>query len=901
MMGHTRDIMGNISDLTLQGTQNFLATARVSARLTNNLIASNILNADKNGIKKLEQYFFDQLELYPQFAGIYLATPNGNFYYVSRNSSKSPDGYRTKIIRHGGSSRQTRLIWRDKNMKIILEEFDNNDTYDPRKRPWYIKAAQKKQIIWTDPYIFFTSRQPGITTAIPVYNAKKKIKAIVGVDIQLNVLSEFISRLKVGKTGLAFMINNNKEVIAFPDPAQLKYEDGKKSGSIRLPKISEINNKLCEKAYNSINWEKHKKDTLTNPVFSSFSFENKKYFTMFTKVPGPKLSWMIGLFIPEDDYFSEINKNQKKNQALSLIISIFATIAGLIMATSITRPISELDCEVQSIKNNNYRSMPKIKSNFVEIQRIISTFYGMKKAIISYKKELIKKEKIHKIITNTANDAIIMADKKGNIFYWNMAAENIFGYTKAEAAKKTIFSMIIPKKDHESAFARLSKFLSGDIKDSLKSNIEITTINKTGKKIPTEISIARIKIENSLYAIAIIRDITIRKQVEAEKINIIEKLKQSQKMESIGTLAGGIAHDFNNLLFPIMGNTEILMIETPDNNPLQENLEEIMAATTRASELAQQILTFARPKSYKAKSISLYPVIQEALKLFKSGLPEFIQLKQKLEKDCGMVKADPTSIHQIIMNLLTNAHHAMENNSKGTIIIELKKIMISEPDQIVPELKSGEYAFLSIADSGTGIDKNIIDKIFDPFFTTKGKGKGTGLGLSIVHGIVNSINGAIKVFSEPGQGTEFQIFLPLSKKPLETEKFQVNKVLKTGNEKILLIDDEESIIKMEKMMLERIGYTVTSFMDSNEALKAFSSAPENFDVVISDMSMPIMSGDILAKEIKKIRGDIPIILCTGFKDGISMQKTKTTEFTGILQKPVTMEKIAQKIREVLDG
>ena len=900
MLRHTKDIMKNISDLTLQETQNFFSIARGSAHLTKRLISSKVVHTDDDNIEQLEQYFFDQLQIYPQFAGIYLALPNGNFYYVSRNSSKSPDGYRTKMIQHSTSKKETSLIWRNKNMEIIHREIDNNDTYDPRKRPWYIKAARENQIIWTDPYIFFTSQKPGITTAGPIYNAKNEIKGIVGVDIQLDVLSNFISKLRVGKTGLAFMINQDKDVIAFPDPEQLKHANENKPGQIRLPKISELEDRICEKAYDSIEWDKNDNGTIEKSIFGTFQFENNKYYAMFTPVPESKVSWMIGLYIPEKDYFEEININQKKNRIFYLIISIIATIAGLIMATSITRPISELDHEAQNIKNNDYQSLPEIKSSFIEIQRTANTFHEMKKAVIDYKRELIKKEKIHQAITDTANDAIIMVDIKGKVSYWNMAAEKIFGYTKKEVTGKSIYNMIIPEKNREASESVLSDFINTGNKKLLKSNIEIFTLHKNGTAIPVELSVARIKIEKSWYGIAIIRDITIRKKAETEKIDMIKQFKQAQKMESIGTLAGGIAHDFNNLLFPIMGNTEILMIEMPENNPLQENLEEIMMATNKASELAQQILTFARPECHKTIPKKLYPLVIETLKLMRSTIPANIKIKQDIEKDCGIVEAGSTHINQIIMNLSTNAYHAMENNSYGEISVSLKKLTITEPEKIDPDLKPGEYACLSIADTGTGINKDDIEKIFDPFFTTKKKGKGTGLGLSIVHGIVKGINGTIKVYSKLGKGTEFCIYLPLSKNLIKKEKPRNVEQIKTGVENVLLVDDEEAIIKMEKQILERLGYTVTSHLSSINALKTFDANPDNFDIVITDMAMPDMPGDILASKILKIKKDLPIILCTGFSDKISIKQASTIGFKGFLQKPITLEKISLKIREVLD-
>jgi PAS domain S-box-containing protein len=901
MLKHTKDIMENISDLTLQETQNFFSIARSSAHLTKKLIFSKVVNTDADSIEKLEQYFFDQLEIYPQFAGIYLAHPSGSFYYVSRNSSKSPDGYRTKIIQRYNQTRETRLIWRDKDMKVILKEIDKKDAYDPRIRPWYIKAEKEKEIIWTDPYIFFTSQKPGITTAGPIYNTKGDIKGIVGVDIQLDVLSNFISKLRIGKSGLAFMMNQNRDVIAFPDTEQLKHVNEEKPNKVRLPKINELKNKICGKAYNSIDWKNFNtnNDNPDKSIFGSFSFENENYFTMFTAVPEAKVSWMIGLYIPEKDYFKEINENQKQNQLFALIISVIATIAGLIMASRITRPISELDKEAQKIKNNNYESSPEIKSGFIEIQRTTHTFHEMKKAVIDYKNELIAREKIHRVITDTANDAIIMVDEKGKISYWNIAAEIIFGYTKKEALGDCVFNMIIPEKHRDGVRIILSNYCLTGNKEFLEINPEIITINKNGETIPVELSLARIMIGKTWYAIAIVRDITIRKKVEIEKINMIKQLQQSQKMESIGTLAGGISHDFNNILFPIMGNTEILKLELPADSKLQDNINEIYAATLRASDLANQILTFARPGSYEIKPIEAKPIIAEAIKLMRSVIPTTIKIKQEIDTDCGIIKADPTHIHQIVMNLATNAYHSMETNG-GELQICLKKVVIDASDIVSTDMKPGEYVYLSIADTGMGMDEEVIEKIFYPFFTTQKKGKGSGMGLSIVHGIVTNLKGYIKVDSKPEKGSIFSIYLPASQSPLiEGETQQIGKA-QTGTERILLVDDEKAIIKMEHSMLELLGYDVVSHEISTEALKAFADKPDNFDIIITDMTMPDMPGDKLAAEIKKIRPDIPIILCTGFSNKISLTKAEEIGFKGFLLKPITIEKLAKKIRQVLD-
>ena len=392
-------------------------------------------------------------------------------------------------------------------------------------------------------------------------------------------------------------------------------------------------------------------------------------------------------------------------------------------------------------------------------------------------------------------------------------------------------------------------------------------------------------------AIVIFPDITESRKLE-------EQLQQAYKMESIGTLAGGIAHDFNNILFPIVGHSEMLLQDVPEDSPLNNGLNQIYNGALRASELVKQILTFSRQENTDLKLMKIQPIIKEALKLIRSTITTTIEIKQDIQTDCGAVKADPTQIHQIVMNLATNAYHSMEETG-GELNIRLKEVEFGELDLFDPDIKPGTYACLIISDTGKGMDDEVIEKIFDPFFTTKEIGKGTGMGLSVVHGIVKNMNGTIKVNSRPDKGTEFHVYLPLTKSVKKQQTTHATTLIQGGAEHILLVDDEKSIIKMEQNMLERLGYKVTSRSSSLEALEAFRAAPDKFDMVITDMAMPNMSGDKLASELTKIRPDIPILLCTGFSETMSEEKATSLGINGFLLKPIVMKDLSHKIREVL--
>ena len=385
---------------------------------------------------------------------------------------------------------------------------------------------------------------------------------------------------------------------------------------------------------------------------------------------------------------------------------------------------------------------------------------------------------------------------------------------------------------------------------------------------------------------------------ESQRRNLEARLQQAQKMVAIGTLAGGIAHDFNNILSPIVGHSELFLMDAPKNNAFRGSIQEIHTSALRAKRLVQQILTFSRQENSELQFMKIQPVVKEALKLMRSTIPTSIDIRQEIDADCGIIKADATQIHQIIMNLATNAFHAMEDKG-GELSVRLREILSDDIERPTPDIAKGPYACLTIADTGVGMDKNLVKKIFDPFFTTKEQGKGTGMGLSVVYGIVSKMGGTIRIFSEPGKGSEFNVYFPL-KKPSVDKQVPVSKArLQGGSEHILLVDDEEVVLKTEKQMLERMGYQVTSYSSSLEALEAFRSHPDEFDLIITDMSMPRMTGEKLAREMIRIQSDIPVLLCTGHSETISEEKAAGLGIKSFLLKPIAMNVLSEKIRELL--
>ncbi len=376
------------------------------------------------------------------------------------------------------------------------------------------------------------------------------------------------------------------------------------------------------------------------------------------------------------------------------------------------------------------------------------------------------------------------------------------------------------------------------------------------------------------------------------------QFQQAQKMESIGTLAGGIAHDFNNILSSILGYTELSLYDAEKGSLLQSNLQEVLIAGKRATDLVKQILAFSRQADQEEKPVQVKLIVKEALKLLRASIPSTIEIEQNVQSD-ALVMGDSTQIHQVLMNLFTNAAHAMEDKG-GLLTVSLSDVELdAEFVSDHPELKPGPYINFTVADTGYGIPPAILEKIFDPFFTTKEKGKGTGMGLSVVHGIVHSHGGTIYVYSEPGKGSTFKIFLPAIERRLEPED-RIDRPIPTGTESILFIDDEPAIMNMGKRILESLGYDVATNTSSIEALELFKAQKDRFDLVITDLTMPKMTGENLAKELISIRPDIPVILCTGFSVRMDEKKALNMGIRAFILKPILKREIAETIRAVLD-
>lgn len=504
-------------------------------------------------------------------------------------------------------------------------------------------------------------------------------------------------------------------------------------------------------------------------------------------------------------------------------------------------------------------------------------------------KALRESEEKYRTVLEANPDPVAVYDIEGKVTYFNPAFTRIFGWNLKERLGKKM-DLFVPEEAWRETKMMIEKVLAGE----RFSGIETQRFNKNGEIVPVNISGAIYKDQNGkpIGSVINLRDITEQKELEA-------RLQQAQKMESIGTLAGGIAHDFNNILAIIIGNTELALDDIPERERARFNLDEIRTAALRAKDVVIQLLSFARKTKLEQKAIKLIPVVKDSIKLLRATIPVSIDIRQNMTASSDTIFADPTQIHQIIINLCTNASHAMQETG-GILGIKVKNVFFKEQsDAPHPDLLSGSYVKLTVSDTGQGIHPEVKDRIFDPYFTTKEVGKGTGMGLSVVHGIVNNYGGTISVESEVGEGTTFYVYFPVAEEEAMIETETIEKVAK-GNERILFVDDDNSLIYVCRYRLERLGYKVETKTNPVEALEFFRSNPDEFDLIITDMTMPQMTGDHLVKEILRIRPDTPIILCTGFSEKIDEEKAKRIGVSEYIEKPIDKRDFAIKIRSVLD-
>lgn len=521
--------------------------------------------------------------------------------------------------------------------------------------------------------------------------------------------------------------------------------------------------------------------------------------------------------------------------------------------------------------------------------RIIGTHTDISNRLLAETEQFKSEDRFKRLVENSY--AGIFISQECCFRYTNPSMARITGYTIEELAGRSIIDLVHPL-DRDRVMDRYIRCVNGE---DMPNYYTIRAIDKSGKQLWIELNAMRFEWQDQPAILSFVRDVTENKSMK-------QQLLQAQKMQAIGTLAGGIAHDFNNILSAMMGFTEICLSDVPADSRSSHRLCRVMEAGQRAKDLIHQILAFSRQEEIDQKPVNMALIVKETMKFIRASTPSTISLEIDVDGDTGVVMGDPTRIHQVIMNLCANASHAMREGG-GVMGVSLANCQVADDGlaNTIKGLVPGDYVRFVVSDTGHGMNRETVKKIFDPYFTTKRRGEGTGLGLSVVHGIVTNLGGAVTVYSEPGKGTAVHVYLPRIHSDEDASTVTEKPTYAGGNETILLVDDEAFLLEMTGEMLENLGYTVVSRTNGVEAFHAFSANPQRFDAVITDLTMPGMTGLELAEKIAGLGCSTPVILCSGFGTNISQKLADIPCARAVLKKPVLMREMSETIRQVLDG
>ncbi|KAA3617948.1 MAG: response regulator [Calditrichaeota bacterium] len=619
---------------------------------------------------------------------------------------------------------------------------------------------------------------------------------------------------------------------------------------------------------------------------------------------------ILDLRLPDDNGLELLKKLKKKNPQLRAIINTaFATLDSAMTAVNEEAfAFVKKMGDVRDLLSYVHRAFHHHLTQYsvaleMDVSQRTAELSSINKTL---RKEIAVRKKAEKDVRESQNKlrtlietvplGVFECDTAGAITQSNSTLSQITGFGKDEILQMHICDFFVPDLAKETH----SQFLKKLITEQPEPQPYLAQIQKKdGLVVEIQVDWTYKRDENAqlLGCVCALSDISERKQLE-------DQLRHAQKMETIGTLAGGIAHDFNNVLVPIIGYTELAMKQLENESEAKYDLSQVINAAERARELVQQILLFSYKGDQVNKPVFVHVILKEALKFLKASIPSTIEIREFIDVQCSKVTADPTQIHQVFTNLCVNGCAAMQETG-GILEVHLDEIELNETDvKFVKHLEPGLHVRLRVKDSGIGIEKENINRIFDPFFTTREVGEGTGLGLAVVQGIVTSHKGRITVESEPGQGSTFTVFLPIAKPESAQEntnnvKLKDNSDLYRGKENVLIVDDEISVINILQRMLEHLGYQVTSFSDSLKAIDAFRQRPNNFDIIITDQTMPKLTGIELVKKAHKIRSGIPIILTTGYSEKVTPDTIAQFGVQALLKKPFELSDVGETIRHVL--
>ncbi len=515
-----------------------------------------------------------------------------------------------------------------------------------------------------------------------------------------------------------------------------------------------------------------------------------------------------------------------------------------------------------------------------------------------WERELRISEARKMAIIDASMNAIITTDSLGFIIEFNTAAELLFGYKRSHILGKNILDTLVPPSLRDSLHQEYRRLVSDGKRLFGTLQFETSALHLNEEEFPIEVVLRPVMVKRRLLLTAFVRDLTELKTIDKERLRLESQLRQSQKLEAIGTLASGIAHEFNNMLSAIVGYSELTLSELTKDSMSYMNIREILNVTDRAKNVVRQVLTFSRKDKVEQQHVRIDKAVIETFELINKTFPSTIEVRRDINEQTGTVFADPTQLHQIVLNLCTNALHALQSGG-GVLSIFLEPVVIDTTFKTSQAgLTTGHYALLAVKDTGQGMDPSTLSRIFEPFFTTKTVGEGTGLGLAVVYGIVQSLGGEIFAESKPGKGTTFRVYIPLSHGK-EAEKVGELDQRSSVSKRILFVDDDPGLALLGESTLRALGHTVTSVTSSEGALEIVRKDSDSFDLIITDQIMPGLTGLELTSKVKAIKPEMPVILCTGFSEFDDKQETVEHQISAIVMKPFRRAEIAETIDRIM--
>ena len=628
---------------------------------------------------------------------------------------------------------------------------------------------------------------------------------------------------------------------------------------------------------------------------------------LYAYAPVPKADWLVFVGMLEADVFAEQRALQLRSAAVGLGALALTLLLAWRVSRAVVHPIQDLaETAIRVARGDNKaRATPSGPGEIRDVARQFNHMLDVRDRADEQRAQaeaaLDQSRDRYLAIVENALDAVVQMDAAGRITGWNARAETLFGWSAAQAIGRLLQETIIPPRFREAHRRGLARFAASGSGRMLDRLVEIDAQHRDGYTFPVELTITVLKIDSRNEFTAFLRDISSRRQSETNRLTLEAQLRESQKLEAVGTLAGGIAHDFNNILAAILGNVALAREELEPTHPAADNLEQIQKAATRARSLVQQILAFSRRQPQHLSIRPLAPLIREAAALLRATLPAGAALELVLSEEPLLILSDATQIQQVLVNLCTNAWHALPDGV-GRIEIGLAAAELEPRTGRTGSLAAGSYAHLWVRDNGCGMDPETSARIFEPFFTTKAIGEGTGLGLSVVHGIVTTHFGSITVASQPGSGTTFHLYFPRAWysdaiEPTTPAALEVS--LQGDGQHVLYIDDDEVMALMAERLLARAGYRVTTLRDPAEAVARVRASPHDYDVVVTDFNMPGASGLDVARELSRVRPDLPVLITSGLVTDALREQAHQAGIRAVLQKENSLEELVPLIRRVL--